>query len=76
MDQKLKEALIGIAHQDLRDVRAEGALSIVDTKVGAIHMSYNKASDDYTMTYGETTVRASKDAAVRFLVDNYEVEGT
>lgn len=75
MDQNFKEALIKIAHQDLRDVRSEGALSIVDTKVGAIHVAYNTASDDYNMTYQQNTVRATHAAAVDFLVNNYEVEG-
>jgi len=77
MDIKLQEALINIAHQDLRDARAEGEIAICNTKLGTLCLGYNRAKGTYTInpvSISQTMSDLTIDQAVYELVHSYEVE--
>jgi hypothetical protein len=76
MTDALKTALVKFANQDLAIARKEGSMAIVDTKLGAMFISYNKQDRTYAIRAGNAVsdVIVNKAMAVKMIVYAYKVE--
>ena len=73
--QEIKEALIEYAKEDTQIAIDNGMMSITDTKVGVIHVSYENGLFQASNGKYETLIEnADRDKFSEWLIDQYAVE--
>jgi len=73
MNETLKTALIKYANQDLAIARKKGNMSIVGTKGGPTHISYDKSTKTYGIRNGSNVFEVNQDEAVQIVVSLYNI---